>query len=215
MIIDFLNYLAKLRKEDLPGVISHQKMIPYKSNPNIRTFEPLADSKLSSVLILFIDDNKSEDVRITFTLRSNKLRKHSGQISFPGGKKEVGESNIDTALRESNEEIGLLRKDVEIITEISALYVPPSNSIVSPVIGYSNKNLNLKANYDEVEEIILKPFNHFSNKKNIKLSRNLYPNQLTHFPFWDINHKIPLWGATAIMLQEVLDLYDMYIAINK
>lgn len=206
----FIDFLAKLRKEDLPGIISHQKMIPYKSNPNIRTFEPQADSKQSSVLILFIDDNQNQQFNITFTLRSSKLRKHSGQISFPGGKKDLGENNIDTALRESNEEIGLNPKDVEIITELSTLYVPPSNSIVTPIVAYTNKQLTLTANQSEVDEIILRPFDIFFDKNNIKFSRNLYPNQLQEFPYWDINHKIPLWGATAIMLQEVIDLYDKY-----
>jgi 8-oxo-dGTP pyrophosphatase MutT (NUDIX family) len=207
---NFINFLAKLRKEDLPGIISHQKMIPYKSNPNIRTFEPKEDSKLSSVLILFIEDNRNQHFDITFTLRSSKLRKHSGQISFPGGKRDCGENNIDTALRESNEEIGLNPKDVEIITELSTLYVPPSNSIVSPIVAYTNKELKLTANQSEVDEIIFRPFDVFLNNNNLKLSSNLYPNQLQEFPYWDINHRIPLWGATAIMLQEVIDLYDIY-----
>lgn len=207
---DFINFLSKLRKNELPGITSHLKMIPYKTNPEIRKFEPNPDSKRSSVLILFLENKELNEFNITFTLRSSKLRKHSGQISFPGGKKDKGETNIETALRESNEEIGLNKNDVEIINELSELFVPPSNSIVSPIVAYSDKNLKLTPNEDEVEEIIFKDFKHFHNKENIKFTHNLYPNQITEFPYWDINHRVPLWGATAIILQEIIDLWDIF-----
>lgn len=210
---NFINYLTKLRKEELTGFKSHKKMVPFKTNPNIREFTPKEDSKESSVLILFTETEK-ENLDITFTLRSSKLRKHSGQISFPGGRKEIGETNIETALRESNEEIGLNSNEIDIITELSQLYVPPSNSVVYPIIGYSNRKLNLIANPDEVEEIIPIEFKHFLNLENKKYSKNLYSNQISEFPYWDINHNVPLWGATAIILQEILDLWDNFKLSN-
>lgn len=206
---DFINYLTKLRKEELTGFESHKKMVPFKTNPNIREFTPKEDTKESSVLLLFTETEK-QNLELTFTLRSSKLRKHSGQISFPGGRKEKGETNIETALRESNEEIGLKSNDIEIITELSQLYVPPSNNVVYPIIGYSNQKLNLTANPDEVEEIIPIEFKHFLNMDNKKYSKNLYSNQISEFPYWDINHKVPLWGATAIILQELLDLWAKF-----
>ncbi len=210
---EFINYLSKIKKEDLIGFEAHKKMIPFKTNPNIREFTPKDDSKESSVLILLSETEKN-NLDITFTLRSSKLRKHSGQISFPGGRKENGETHIDTALRECEEEINLNVNDIKVITELSQLFVPPSNNIVYPIIAYSNKKLNLKANPDEVDEIIPINFKHFLNESNKKYSRNLYPNQLTEFPYWDINHKTPLWGATAIMLQELLDIWEKFKSNN-
>lgn len=211
-ILNFIEFLISIKKDDLLGFESHKKMVPFKLNPNARDFQPKNDSKESAVLII-LNQISNANLQIIFTLRSSKLRKHSGQISFPGGRKDSGESNIDTALRETFEEIGIYKDKLNVLNEISPLYVPPSNSIVYPVISYSENLQNFKINYDEVDEIINIDFSHFLNTSNLKYSKSLYVNQNENFPYWDINHSTPLWGATAIILQELIDLY--VISLNK
>lgn len=90
--------------------------------------------KEGAVLILLHDGLQGPEVLIT--LRSEGLRSHSGQPSFPGGALENNESAVDAALRESEEEVGLLRQSVDVITELPQLFIPPSNFHVTPIIGY-------------------------------------------------------------------------------
>lgn len=94
----------------------------------------VASTKEGAVLILLHDGAKGPEVLIT--LRSEGLRSHSGQPSFPGGALENSESAVDAALRESEEEVGLLRQSVDVITELPQLFIPPSNFHVTPILGY-------------------------------------------------------------------------------
>lgn len=94
----------------------------------------VSSTKEGAVLILLHDGLQGPEVLIT--LRSEGLRSHSGQPSFPGGALENNESAVDAALRESEEEVGLLRQSVDVITELPQLFIPPSNFHVTPIIGY-------------------------------------------------------------------------------
>ena len=94
----------------------------------------VSSTKEGAVLILLHDGAQGPEVLIT--LRSEGLRSHSGQPSFPGGALENNESAVDAALRESEEEVGLLRQSVDVITELPQLFIPPSNFHVTPIIGY-------------------------------------------------------------------------------
>lgn len=95
--------------------------------------EDVASSKKGAVLILLHDGANGPEVLIT--LRSEGLRAHSGQPSFPGGALEGAESARDAALRESTEEVGLDRESVDVLTELPALFIPPSNFLVTPILG--------------------------------------------------------------------------------
>ena len=205
----FIDFLANLDKNSLPGVESQKKIVPIKMNPNVREFTPQENSKESAVLII-LNIHNSLSMELIFTLRSSELRKHSGQISFPGGRKEFGETNVETALRETQEEIGVSPNKLEVINEITQLYVPPSNNIIYPIIAYSKEKLEFNLNPSEVDEVIKTDFSLFLNKDNLKYSSNLYSNQSVPFPYWDIKHSTPLWGATAIILQEIIDLFYIY-----
>jgi 8-oxo-dGTP pyrophosphatase MutT (NUDIX family) len=101
-------------------------------------------------------------LHIVFTLRSRNLLSHSGQISFPGGLCEVDETPVQTALRETEEEIGISNNTIEIIGQLTPLFVLPSNSYIFPVVGYSNQFLDIKINHNEVEEAFSKPLSFFS-----------------------------------------------------
>jgi 8-oxo-dGTP pyrophosphatase MutT (NUDIX family) len=94
----------------------------------------LAASKRGAVLILLNNGIRGPEVLIT--LRSEELRAHSGQPSFPGGALEVDESARDAALRESEEEVGIRRESIEVLSELPDLFIPPSNFLVTPILGY-------------------------------------------------------------------------------
>lgn len=96
--------------------------------------EDVETTRKGAVLILLNDGARGPEVLIT--LRSEGLRAHSGQPSFPGGALESDESAIDAALRESAEEVGLLRESVDILAQLPQLFIPPSNFHVTPILGY-------------------------------------------------------------------------------
>ena len=91
-------------------------------------------TKKGAVLILLHDGASGPEVLIT--LRSEELRSHSGQPSFPGGSLESNESAVDAALRESFEEVGLARESVDVLAELPQLFIPPSNFHVTPILGF-------------------------------------------------------------------------------
>jgi len=93
-----------------------------------------ADASPSAVLMLFGEGDDGPDLLLTE--RSHTMRSHPGQVSFPGGRVEQGESLVETALREAQEEIGLDPTGVEVFAELPELWLPPSNFAVVPILAW-------------------------------------------------------------------------------
>ena len=174
----------------------------------IRQMDPPENVHHSSVLILLFP-NEDGEIELTLTLRSNDID-HGGQISFPGGRAEPGESTAETALREAEEEIGVSVETVTIIGEMSDLYVSHSNNLVTPVVGYTEHHPQFKINPAEVKEVFAVELHSLIRKKNITVEDWNLHSYTYKVPYWDV-HEVPLWGATAMMLNEFLDIYREFI----
>ena len=110
----------------------------------------MRDAKKSAVLVLFY--LKEGELFLALMQRPTYDGKHSGQISFPGGKHEKSDKNsVETALREANEEVGIISNDVEVVGQLSNVYIPVSQFIVTPVVGVINYLPNFKLDNHEVE----------------------------------------------------------------
>ena len=149
---------------------------------------------------------------VILTLRTKTIR-HAGQISFPGGRKEGDESLQETALRETHEEIGLPPDLITIARDITPLYLDRSHNQITPFVGFIENKPAMKRNTDEVEEIIIVSLNKLLNKNNLKSEVWELRNIKFNVPFWDI-HRIPLWGATAMIMNELLELYNKFLSEN-
>ena len=204
---EFFDFLKFRLKSDIPGLSAHKKMAPKIGEKFFRDFKPTSYAKSSAVLALFT--NFDTNIEIMFTLRSENIS-HSGQISFPGGRMESDETPEQTALRETYEETGITSDIIQIIGRGSVLYVPPSNSIITPVIGLLNKEPELILNPDEVQEIFFVPFSHFITQQTIKMQTKNFDGHNVELPYWDVHHSTPLWGATAMMLMEIVELYKEF-----
>ena len=158
-LFDFLN--SRL-KSDLPGAKAHIKMAPFGDLERLNNNIARPDAKHSAVLLLI-----NEQMELLFTLRSSKLRKHSGQISFPGGRSEEGETYEETALRETEEEVGIKSSNIELLGRMSGLYVPPSNNIIQPIIGRIPNKIDLVLNPDEVDEAFYVPLESFLSEEKL------------------------------------------------
>jgi 8-oxo-dGTP pyrophosphatase MutT (NUDIX family) len=96
---------------------------------------PPADGRRSAVLILLADDEGSPDVLLTE--RASTLRAHAGQVSFPGGRTDPGDADaVATALREAEEETGLVPSGVAPLAVLPDLFIPPTGYVVTPVLAY-------------------------------------------------------------------------------
>lgn len=113
-----------------------------------------AQPRRSAVLMLFADTDGDGDGEIVFTERSHTMRSHPGQVSFPGGRLDPGETPVEAALREAQEEIALDPTEVVVLGDLPELWLPPSNSSVIPVLGYWHRKGEIyPASPDEVHAI--------------------------------------------------------------
>lgn len=132
--------------------------------------------------------------------------KHAGQISFPGGKKEEGESILECALRETLEEIGITKEGYEIMGQLSELYIPVSNFLVYPFLAIAKKELSYTLEEEEVAGIIEIPVDHLMDPETLKYKDiHIGSRTIKNAPYFDLFGKA-LWGATAMISSEILAL---------
>lgn len=210
--IGFIDFLRFRLKKELPGLNSQLKMAMKVNQKLFRKFIPTEDAKKSSVLILLTG---KEYLQVVLTLRSKSLKHHNNQISFPGGRNEKGENNITAALRETLEETNISINENQILGNLTEFFVPPSNSLISPIIAYSEKIENYKPNPDEVEEIFFVDLQKFIEDKIIKTTSIKVDGYNVEAPYWDVHPEVPLWGATSMIISELIDLYKEWLQINK
>ncbi len=207
MKMDFYTFLEKLKfqlQEPLPGEDSQLLMAPsIRSKMSAYDFEKL-NPKISAVLALIYPNEKLEPTMV-LTLRQSYKGVHSAQISFAGGKKDDSDENLKaTALRETKEEIGIDGQHINVLTELSNLYIPPSNFLVYPFLAYCNETPNFIIDKSEVAEIIEFNAFHITNEsiKNKMIIEKHPSGSNVMAPYYLINnHKV--WGATAIILSEL------------
>jgi 8-oxo-dGTP pyrophosphatase MutT (NUDIX family) len=156
--------------------------------------------KNAAVLVPLIE--KDDELFVLLTLRASHLSNHADQISFPGGKVDAADKNdIDTALREANEEIGLPYGSAQILGKLH-YYHTNSGFKVTPIIATLAIDVNYQANRSEVAEIFQVPLKHFLNLKNhhtIMATYQGHPQQVTFIPYQHYN----IWGVTAAILRDL------------
>ncbi len=211
----FFDYLKRRLNAPLPGTDAHLDMMPLIEGKVFRQLYPNPDSKRSAILILLAPAENKCGFEILLTLRSSNLNTHRGQISCPGGRMEPGESVFETALRETQEETAFAGY-IDIAGRLTDFYVPPSDSLISPVVGIVyNKPENLLPNPDEVEEIFFLDFDFILDENNYKLEKWIMGEQEIEVPLWHIGRKVPLWGATAMIISELIILYHEFRAFTS
>lgn len=204
----FLKFIPQLIQEELPAAVSHEKMMPLERKEllgkmNFKKINP----KEAAVTMLFYPKNK--ETHLVLIVRNSYEGVHSAQIAFPGGKFEPEDADFQTtALRETEEEIGVSRDKIEIIKAFSSLYIPPSNFMVYPFLGICKEEIQFVPDPAEVAAIIELPLKVFRDDRILTIE-NLSTSyaSLIEVPAFKIDGHI-VWGATAMMLSELRDVLN-------
>jgi 8-oxo-dGTP pyrophosphatase MutT (NUDIX family) len=203
----FQESVVKIKHLELFGESSHAKMSPpYRLQLAKKMQQRAKTAKKAGVMALFYPDLKGH-THLVLILRKTYKGVHSAQVGFPGGKFEDQDKSLRiTALRETEEEIGVPGQQIHVVKELSPLYIPPSNYLVHPYLGLLDYFPQFRKQDDEVEAIIeigLQEFLLESNRINTKVPTSY--NVEVEVPAFRLNGHV-VWGATAMMLGEIKDL---------
>jgi 8-oxo-dGTP pyrophosphatase MutT (NUDIX family) len=135
------------------------------------------------------------------------VESHRGQISFPGGSMDPGEDAVAAALREADEELGVQPASVIVLGQLSPLYIPPSGFCIYPIVAYTPRRPDFNANVSEVAEVLEVPLSHLvkpATRCEETWEIRGAPVRVPYYAFE--THKV--WGATAMVLCELLSLLD-------
>ena len=210
----FINKLKLKLKQPLPGEEAQFVMAPLnRKRLNREKFGQENFIQSAVMLLLCMDEN--DNLFIPLTQRFEYAGVHSAQVSFPGGKfDDTDQSLVNTALRECDEEIGIEKEEIEILGQLTPLYIPVSNYLVHPTVGYCNlKNISFSKNEREVKQIVKLFLKDLLDDKicktgsikirNHKAKSSLIEdkNETIKAPYFEIENLF-VWGATAMILNE-------------
>jgi 8-oxo-dGTP pyrophosphatase MutT (NUDIX family) len=203
---EFQEFIQTRLSQPLPGQAAQFQMAPLaRRQPEMASVEA-KKCKEAGVLALFYPCSKGR-AKLLLTVRPEIMNKHAGQVAFPGGRREPGESLMETALRETEEEVYVPAASVDIVGSLTPLYIPPSNFCVYPYVGLVQERPDMKRTSDEVaamfgvraHELILPGTREVSVRNLAGKER-----QIPYFGFSGYE----IWGATAMMMSELAAVLD-------
>ncbi len=205
---EFQNWLHHRLNQPLPGLDAQLEMAPSSRKNRIKDLKIPKDARKSAVLILLYPD-KNRNILLPMQERTEYKGVHSRQIGLPGGSVEYVDDNFeDTALRETEEELGIERKEVELLGRLTKIYIPPSNYLVQPVVGIAKSRPNFVIDPTEVQSLLEASIQFFTDLDAIQTGtikgRN---NETLEVPCFRVHDHI-VWGATAMIMNEFREILN-------
>lgn len=206
----FLTTLRERLNGPLPGREAQYKMAFAHRVEELKSRLNPPDNARTACVLLSLWEEAGRWHTALIRRTENPRDRHSGQISFPGGRHDEGDGSFaHTALREANEEVGILPQDVEILGQLTELYIPVSNFSVYPFIGLLQKPPDFRLQPGEVEQVFSPSLSHFQDPGNRTTADVMVGGELLvrHVPCFMVEDRV-VWGATAMILSEFLELID-------
>jgi 8-oxo-dGTP pyrophosphatase MutT (NUDIX family) len=176
-------------------------LVKFRPDPRLQT--PQALARPSAVLIgLF---QSARGVEVILTRRSHQLTNHRGEISFPGGRLDEGETVIAAALREMQEEIGINPSEARVIAELSAISTVVSNSHIVPIVARFDMKPKMQPMNSEVDRVFTVPISELIRNDTYSQEHWKFPGRELQITLFYLDDET-IWGATARMLLQVLNL---------
>jgi 8-oxo-dGTP pyrophosphatase MutT (NUDIX family) len=198
---NFIENIRYLLNKPLPGPDIQLKMAPESR----KLFPSSAEKPCESAVLVLFFCHKGQ---IKFPLIRRPLYNghHSGQMAFPGGKMDCNDAGLkETALRETHEEIGICPADIEILGHLTELFIPVSNMLVTPYVGYCPNIPRFIKNVNEVDELFQITLNDLLNQSFKKIEKWPFMGKEWDVPFYLFEGQ-KVWGATAMILSELEEI---------
>lgn len=207
---EFVQLTPKIAKVSLPATESHLKMSPVERRVQLLNHDyNLEVARQAAVLMLIYPDQNI--AKIALIVRNSYKGVHSSQVAFPGGKVEKYESTLTAALRETHEEIGVEPNDINIVRAFSNVFIPPSNFDVYPFLGFCKSQPTFVPDPREVSAMALFSLEDILDDSSLTMQRveASYSTDIV-VPAFKVDNTI-IWGATAMMLQELKDVLNSIV----
>lgn len=205
----FLDQFKKALSDPLPGVTAQSMMAP--PHRIVEMPNTLSDDTVRNSAVLILLWQEGKQIFTVFILRPEYEGVHSNQIAFPGGKYEKYDTDfVATALREAQEEVGIIPESITILGQLTPLFIPPSRFIVYPIVGFTKTVPTFILDPVEIKEVIpcnlldfLKPDRFII--QDIEVQGKIIPN----IPCFKIKEYF-IWGATAMIFNELLEIIKSF-----
>jgi 8-oxo-dGTP pyrophosphatase MutT (NUDIX family) len=198
-----IDRLKKALAQPKPGLSVQVRMSPYPRPPQPPHIEYERSSVKAGVLVLLYE--RLGKTYLPLIQRTDTVLHHKGQIGFPGGQVEAGENPSQAALRETWEELGIPPERVELLGELTPLYVPPTNFCIYPAVGRLAGVPSFRPDPAEVAGVIEVSLAELAAPETLRRERWTLRGESLTVPFYAVGpHKI--WGATAMILAEFLSI---------
>ncbi len=184
----------------LPGLEAQVRMAP-RPRRGWRPDQRAERVRVAAALVLFYP--RDGRPHLVLTVRAGDLRRHSGQVSFPGGAIEPGEAIASGALREAAEEIGIDPSAVRVLGPLTPLHIPVSDFIVHPIVGVMERPPAFTHAAAEVARVLEVPIDDLLDPARVHLTTRMRGDEPVDVPYFDLGGET-VWGATAMMLAELL-----------
>lgn len=208
-----VRHLKRRLGEPLPGPAVQARMAPgSRADSSQKMSVEGRDCQEAGVLALLFPQEEGEQAGsgspvLLLTERRDHLDDHGGQVSFPGGQREPGEALADTALREAHEEVALAPADVRLLGALTPLYIPPSRFCVHPFVAVAKETPALRPAEAEVARLLRVPLADLLGPGALTREPWTLHGRTVEVPFFDVAGAPPIWGATSMMLAELLALF--------
>jgi 8-oxo-dGTP pyrophosphatase MutT (NUDIX family) len=203
---DLEAYLRGRLRAPLPGRSAQERFAPSPWLPDWAPDLTPDSARRAAALILIYPDEHGRPV-VPLTVRHAHLPHHPGQISLPGGAMDAGEAPDAAALREAEEEIGVIRDRVRLIGPLSTLWIAVSNFVVHPFVGVTDRAPEFRLHPAEVESLVAAPVSDLRDPGRLGWTTEPRHGRPVRYPYFDISGRV-VWGATAMMLGEFACLFE-------
>jgi 8-oxo-dGTP pyrophosphatase MutT (NUDIX family) len=204
---DSIHTLRNLINGELPGTEAQRLMAPVPLTPGIGPviLPEVPDSARRNAVIICLTGDTFETLRFILTLRSTKLPNHAGQLSLPGGGIDSGETPEEASLREMHEEVGINLSSNHILGALTPIFVPHSNNFIHTIVAWKPESMPFVIQPSEVDEAFYVNVSDLLTPDKLIQERWTLRGMTMDVPFWSV-HSTPLWGATAMILSEFVEL---------
>lgn len=202
----FQEFLKQQLQGPLPGKAAHQKLMQHRKSIEELDFSKVKPRQSAVLILLYY---KNHDWHTVFIERASYEGVHSGQIALPGGKHENFDIDLkNTALREAEEELNIRATKVEIAGKLSSLYVPPSNFLIAPYVGFYTEKPDFRADTTEVASFFEVPLQNLVGENQIVDQTVTLADQTRIKAKGYAFKKHLIWGATAMMVKEFAEIVE-------